>query len=731
MSATSTNYNEGQHQAIHHEGSPLLVIAGAGTGKTTMITGRISYLINQGALPEEMIMMTFTNKSAKDMIRRASLVNPAAANVVAGTFHSIALRLLSTFGLSEGFYQSQKVLGDYQMQRMWEKAYQAEFSSEERGTIKKLKLGGISKLKSWYSKTKTGFMDIASILDENQDARNWEAFKQGCLYRVFKAYDRIKYDFNAYDYDDILAQFHLMLDIPSIKAALKASFTHFFVDEYQDTSLLQADILHKLVDGSPNVTVVGDPNQSIYSFLSASVRNILDFQDNFPHTTVVKLNANYRSSQIILDVANTILVNASEAVYNPLVSGLESEGVKPHIHKYGSDRTEAMGVLRDIKAALAAGTPITEIAVLTRMSNTTFTLESELSRAGIKYVKYGGLKLTAKRNIRQFLALVELALDKYNWLAWEALLPMCPLIGAKLTDEIVSNLSFSENWEWDKPPPLSIGSGKRWKAVSKFWDILQPLQNLKAANPHDFLEQVFLVFKPLYHMYWRNASDKERENAMSEDTVDAEYFSDAKEEEEEELDLFNMAYKTEEKRERNSYADLKLKEVQDYVVEMSLTRNEDLRQFLNQFSLDDSLETTTQEETMVVSTIHSAKGLEWDVVFIVGLEEGTLPPGPRRYGTKSSSELIEAYPDIQAVTEVPYIEEEKRLFYVAATRAAKQLHLNYASMRRGEGMKDGRFIKHLLPRPMVSGTVDMGTHLFTYEKMRNDEDNARFRRKRE
>lgn len=704
-----TRYNEAQRECVLHEGSPLLGIAGAGTGKTTMLVGRIAYQMHSGISPESMIMMTFTNKAARNMQERLKKIDPAAERILAGTFHGVALKLLMAYGPAQGLFSGERILGAFAMQKLWEKSFEAVFSEQERSFLRKLRLGGISRLQHWYSRIKTNGMSVAALYDKIQELGNWNAFREGTVTDVFANYERLKKENQALDFDDLLLRFRRLLDTDAA-ASIQKHFRHFYVDEFQDTSRLQASILYALVGDSKNLTVVGDPSQSIYSFMSANVGNILEFQEQYPDAHVVKLPLNYRSSQSILNLANKALIGCRETIHNPLEAhSKEGARVLPHVHKYGSEFAEAKGIMRDLQSAISNGTPLSQIAVLSRQSATTLPLESMLTQEGLAYVKYGGQKFIDKKNIRQFLSFLELGVDPRNKLAWEVILPMCPLIGDEYTKHFLDWMDANPEWKWDTPPAL-FGGGKRNAYFLRFWQILSALAALDASDPADYAKKALGLFAPLFHLYWEGASSKDKSRLLSDDALSEDPALPQ--------GIFNFDAAPVAAPMVNTLSEesILLAEIEDFVVKQA-AQAKDMRSYLNGFSLDDSL-AEDEEDRIVVSTIHSAKGLEWDVVFVVGIEEGTLPPKPRRYGEKKG--IGEDYPEINLVSEAPYIEEEKRLFYVALTRAAKELHLCFSSRRRGEGLKDSRFIKGYLPRPLCSGTVDFPSHRFTLEKMSTD-----------
>jgi DNA helicase-2/ATP-dependent DNA helicase PcrA len=707
-------FNPSQTEAIQHRGGPLLIVAGAGSGKTATLVGRVASLVSEGVDPDRILMLTFTNKAAKSMIARAGKAlkekgweaDPLLGDkeICAGTFHSIGYQFLHRFGTPAGYFRGQHVLGEYQTTRIWEKIY-FSIPKDRRKWLYRFKLGNAYELSSWFSQFVTGPWngDLDEFIRNQPLAQKWEEIFPGVLAKSFQAYREFKKELHGFDFDDILITAAGMLEQPQILKQVRQKFDHILVDEYQDTSALQARFLQLISPEGNNLVVVGDPKQSIYAFLNAEVTNITRFHEVYPSARVLPLLSNYRSNEAILQFANHIL-EGNEEVENLHLQATKDFGIKPHIHKYGSDRMEARGMIRDIKDALVANIPPSEIAVLTRISSITYHLERELLEAGIPYVKVGGLKLLNKRNIRQFIAFLELSLSRFNWLAWETILPMVPLIGEELAQVIIGDMRKMPEWDWDSPPPVSLGSGKRWHSFRKFWKQMSQVKDLGTLDLHQAVQQAFKIFTPIYQDYWSIASDEEKRDNK---------FSEESEEESAESDTLES----------------RLQEIHEYIVEMTTSRGDYLATFLDKFKLDDSLNQQKHEEKITLSTIHSAKGLEWDVVLIGGVEEGTLPISGRTYGTPrnvmpSDNEQEEEVPEISPWQEEAYIEEERRLFYVACTRAREKLHISYCSQRRGMGRKDSRFLKHLKPPGATSGTVEGPRSTFTLEKMRTDEEIA-------
>lgn len=707
--ASLVEYNPSQIEAINHKGPPLLIVAGAGSGKTATLVGRVTKLVREGVKPNRILMLTFTNKAAKSMLARSDkslgdYQSPFSEplSITAGTFHSIAYQLLHKFGVPAGFFRSQYVLGEYQTKRLWEKVYYG-IPAEHRKIIYGFRMGGTNELATWNSQYTTSQLPLSDFLNSEPLAKQWDTISPGLLNSCFAKYREYKNDLGGIDFDDILVLTEKMLREPQILKVVKPNFEHILVDEYQDTSLLQASMLKSLAGDGNNLVVVGDPKQSIYHFLAARVTNITRFTETYPNAQEVNLLENYRSNAAILSMANHILEGSKE-VDNLHLKATKELGLKPHIHKYGSERMEARGILRDIKAALARGIKPSEIAVLSRISSITFHLERELVENEMSYVKVGGLKLMNKLNIRQFIAFLEITLNKYNWLAWETILPMIPLIGKELTGKLLEDFQNVKEWDWDNPPPVSLGSGKRWLTFQKFWEIVRKVKDIKELELQTALESTFTIFEELYAMYWVYATDDEKAGKSG------------MEEEEDEV-AFG---------ESMNHMEDRLNEIRSYIVEMTYHRTDYLANFLDKFKLDDSINQIQAEEKITLSTIHSAKGLEWDFVTVTGLEEGTLPIGPRSYGEpRANTDAIPAEAIIPWRRQ-PYIEEEKRLFYVACTRARKELHVTFSAQRRSQGRKDSPFIKTFKPKGQASGTTETELCLFTLEKMSTEEEKSNF-----
>ena len=665
-------YNEQQILAINHRGSPLMIEAGAGTGKTTTIIGRVVSLLEDGVNPENICMMTFTNKAARSMQSKIIAKTQKGTRITVGTFHGVALQLLYKVSALIGAPTNYKVFGGYETDKLWRRAIASYITPEGYAELSRGKLQKPSIYESFYSRMKSGMYTIDQLYKEQPKATLInKLLGEGTLEGVFAEYEKLKKENYGVDFNDILEKFYEILDNKTALLYIRRRYTHYFIDEYQDTSRLQAAILHKMLGTNPNITVVGDPNQSIYSFLSANIHNMLDFTKEYPNAKVIQLNANYRSTDAILNVTNKILQN-KEAVYNPLHSGrTEQKAILPVFHTYAGEREEATQIVRRIKNWINMGAVPGEIAILARYSRTPYAIERELLQNSIPYVKYGGVAFNDKFHVKKFLALVELAVDKHNYLAWEEILPMAPYIGEELSMRVISDMRRDALWDWNMCPTTCLGNGKRGHSLKQLWDYMQPFSDIetKTFTAPELLKLANIVFKRVYTYYAKNIG---RTKSLEEDADSS-------------MKLSGNTGKTNEE-----ILEEHLKDIDGFVEYLTTSRSGDLKTILGQFRLDSSdIDELAEKDKVVVSTIHSAKGLEWEKVIVIGMEDGLLPPAPRSYGAGK-----------YIAVEKTYMEEEERLFYVATTRAKEELHITTCATRMGIASHSSPFIAKFFTKPI-------------------------------
>lgn len=590
--------NKAQYEAASSEAQTALVIAGAGSGKTRTIVYRLAWLAEHGAPPESILLLTFTRKAANEMMARASNLLPGGlAGVSGGTFHSYAygaLRRHSPAWLDGGSF----TLMD-----------QADTLQALRDCKDKLKLGKRDPsfprspmIASLFSKARNKELSIAEVLrrDSFHLLPHAEALED--LFREFSAYKRGK---ALLDYDDLLFELEDLLaaDGPAAQS-LRARHSNILVDEYQDTNLVQARLIRLLAGSaksgplSARVMAVGDEAQSIYGFRGANVHNILNFPKIFPGTQIIRLEQNYRSTQPILDVANEILSRASESFHKKLFSAAKG-GEKARLTVPLSDSSEAQLVARRVKELLSNNLPH-EIAVLFRSGFHSYPLEAELRRAGIPFRKYGGLRFAEASHVKDVLSYARLAINPLDLPAFSRLAAMSKGAGPKTALRLHNLLAQGD-------------AGKIRKGFARFPDLMADMELIERLRnespaPAVFFDRLLDHFKPrleiLYPDDWPG-----RMQGLEEIPQLARSYSA--------LDLF--------------VADLALEAPED----------EDARD---------------KEKCVTLSTVHSAKGLEWNAVIILDMVEDRFPS---RHAQNSNEDY----------------EEERRLFYVACTRARKSLDI--------------------------------------------------------
>ncbi len=592
--------NASQREAVTTIEGPLLVIAGAGSGKTRTLVYRVAHLLEQGVAPEKILLLTFTRKASQEMLWRAgNLLNDSCGRVVGGTFHGIANMLLRRYGHHLGFASSFTIID----------------RADAEGIINLLKgsLGLTGRDKQFPTKRVlinmlSGSVNKSIPLDDlvyEHYSHLSEHVDE--ILNLDKHYKEFKFNNGLMDYDDLLVNWkRLLQEVPEARREIAARYSHIMVDEYQDTNLIQADIVRLLAHGHENVMVVGDDSQSIYSFRGADFYNIMRFPKVFPETKVIKLEENYRSSQPILSLTNDIIRNATEKYTKTLFTRIEGKR-KPRLFAGRDEREEAAFVTRKIEELRKAGVELANIAVLFRSGFHSYKIELELNRVGVEFEKRGGLKLTESAHMKDVIAFLRLQVNPVDSLAWNRTLLQLDKVGPKTAGKIADTITTADN------PVAALADypcGKTWKqGMAKLVQLFLDME--KESVPGVLYEQVISYYQPLFERIYRDDFPKRQKD----------------------LD--------------------QLKSI--------ISGYEDVQSFVDDTTLDPPDTTTTLQagdtEQMVLSTIHSAKGLEWDAVFVIGLAEGRFPHAAAGIGEQW--------------------EEERRLLYVAATRSRKYLYLTY------------------------------------------------------
>jgi DNA helicase II / ATP-dependent DNA helicase PcrA len=600
--------NSSQLRAVTTHDGPLLVIAGAGSGKTRTLVYRVARLVEAGVPPESILLLTFTRKAAGEMLERAaSLADKRCRFVSGGTFHSLAHRVLRGASHHLGFENTFTILDRSDMEEAIQSLVQD--MNIGRGAIRFPKRSTLANIISKAANIQCG---IETLMGEEYGQFLEYAPQVKKLQRL---YGEFKKDNQLMDYDDLIVYFReLLAGHEPIRRALSEQYQYIMVDEYQDTNTIQADIVQWLSEEHRNIMVVGDDAQSIYSFRGANYRNMFEFSKLFPEARLIKLEQNYRSTQPILNLTNALMAQARER-YTKCLFTERKDGELPRVVDTGTEPEQAVFVSKTIKREMAQGRSVKDFAVLFRAGYHSFELEVELARQGIPFVKYGGFKFMESAHIKDVLAFLRVIVNREDSVSWGRILRMVKGIGPGRSRAIIAWMKESQC----PPPQIAAwpGAGKSDEDLKSLGALLEGL-SAKDTSPAAAVEQVMKYYQPILQ----------------------EKFDDFPRREKDLEQLVPMA-----------------------------RRYPRLRSFLDDLLLEPpssaaDIGVVKKEECLTLSTVHSAKGLEWPVVFIIWAMEGYFPPA--RANMKEEA-----------------VEEERRLMYVAATRAKDRLILCYPSRETG------------------------------------------------
>ena len=647
--------NPSQYEAATTRDGPVLVLAGAGSGKTRTLIFRVARMIEEGIDPASLLLLTFTRRAAEEMIQRAAaLMGGRCDKVTGGTFHSFANTVLRRYASLLGFANAFTILD--------------RSDSEDAINLIRTRLGLDKKARRFPRKQTIAEIislaankttSVAEVLDSQFPHLFSELDPLGQIEEYYRQY---KLERSLLDYDDLLTHLRALLRThPEVAERLSHTYRYIMVDEYQDTNRLQAEIVRLLAHVHDNVMAVGDDAQSIYSFRGATVRNIFEFPDLFPDTKIIKLEENYRSTQPILDLSNEIILQAKERYTKNLFTKKDSNS-PPALIEADSERYQSRFVAQKILELREEGVPLTEMAVLFRSSFHSFDLEIELSKCDLPFVKRGGFKFIETTHVKDVLAHLRVLANPQDAVSWHRALLLLEGVGPKSSDKILGYLL-------DGPEPLQRlaeypGRGAVRTEVQKLAAALQTVAdpNLQPREQIDLIVQYYL---PILKRNQRDDYPKRQK--------DLEHFS-----------IITERYRS----------------LNRLLSDMALEPPNS--------SVGDVLATDRDEEgVLTLSTIHSAKGLEWHSVFIIWAVEGRFPS----LYNKEDDEL----------------EEERRLMYVAATRAKENLFISYPIniFDRATGMvlsRPSRFLEDI-PRRILKP-------VFLIEEEDEDEDDWRSRRSR-
>ncbi len=593
--------NPAQYEAVTHKNGPALVIAGAGTGKTRTLVYRVAYLIENSVQPESILLLTFTRKASSEMLRRASsLLDGRCEKVSGGTFHSYALQVLRQYANLLGFESSFSVIDQ----------------SDSEDTINLIRNQfKFDKSKKRFPQKNT-LQDIYSLAVNKRESlekiidKHYPAFIEYIneIRQILNQYAIFKKQHNLMDYDDLLALLlELLKSQASVANEVSNKYRWIMIDEYQDTNRLQHEIVLLLAGKEQNVMAVGDDAQSIYSFRGADFQNILFFPESFNNCTIYKIEENYRSTQPILNLTNVIIKDAIYKYEKVLFTRIVGDE-KPKIIQAKDERQQSQFVTQQVLELREQGISLKDIAILFRYAFHSFDLEIELTKANIPFMKFGGLKFIETAHIKDILAYLKIIINPKDAVSWQRVLLLLDGVGPRTASKFTEIITNSDSIN------QSLGGIENSKElIIQLYRMLEELRNKKITLT-ELVAQLSDYYKPLLE---------------------------------------------------NKYDDWK-RRWRDVETLTNITqRYNTINEFLNEITIEPPIESladmepeSKEVEFITLSTIHSAKGLEWKALLLIWALEGRFP------GSK-------------AIDSIDSIEEERRLFYVACTRAKSLLYISY------------------------------------------------------
>jgi DNA helicase-2/ATP-dependent DNA helicase PcrA len=634
--------NEQQHAAVTAQPGPQLIIAGAGSGKTRTLTYRVAYLLENGIDPRNILLLTFTNKAARQMLDRvANLLPIDASGIWGGTFHSVGNRMLRRHGSALG-YNSGFTIMDREDQKDLINTVVASAGIDPK-EIRFPKGDVLAEIFSFVVNTETPLEQLLAekfpyflpLLEKIID--------------VHARYEKKKKATNSVDFDDLLEKTLSMLQQhESVASFYRRQFQFILVDEYQDTNKIQADFIDLLAREHRNVMVVGDDAQSIYSWRGANFQNILEFPKRYPDAKVFKIEMNYRSVPEILEVANAAITANVDQFQKNLQPTRESNAVKPAVVALNDGSEQAQFIAQRILELRDEGVDLNEIAVLYRAHYHALELQLELSRRGIPYRITSGIRFFEQAHIKDVISFIRLVANPRDEVAFKRMVKLLPGIGNRSAENLWNawDKSLNERGEitsWSErllPMNISAKSKKHWTQLAHTLGEIAP-----GGQPNPPSEMITSVVEAIYDDYAK-------------------------------VNFTNYELRREDLNQLAAFA-RQFKDVNEFLSQLALISNVDAEAAPNQ---------TGDKEAVNLSTVHQAKGLEFHTVFVIWLTDGMFP-------SSRSLDTREA------------LEEERRLFYVAITRAKDELYLAYPHMRLTGGYGDvfqrpSRFLKEI-PNKLV------------------------------
>ena len=661
--------NEEQFRVVTAPPKATLVVAGAGTGKTRAITYRVAYLIEQGVAPQRIVLATFTNRAAREMLRRVESLTGSqnVHRVWGGTFHRIANLMLRRHAVSIGFDSSYSILDSEDARGLLDLCVDDAAIDTKSKRFPKAEV-----LQSIISMANNTDAQIASIVAGKYP--QFEPLTQQ-IERIDVIYRSRKHERNVMDYDDLLLNLkRLLVEKPEIADLYAEQFQHILVDEFQDTNRLQAEIVDLLAARHRNVMVVGDDAQSIFAWRGAEFTNLYEFPKRYPEAQVFKLEKNYRSTPEILGLANVSIANNRRQFPKVLEAVKRSRDVKPALVPCSDVEQQSAFIASRVLELRDDGTSLEDIAVMYRSHYHSIELQLELSRRNIPYRVQSGLRFFEQAHIKDVLAYLRVLVNPRDELAWKRILRMVPGIGRTTANRIYEAVALKAEplalsgavdsdaqRSNDQPPPS--GSGSAALVLSR----IEAPANIRSKQTWtDFVA----LLEQLVSSEYRDQPSKQieyvLENGYEQFLVENYENAESRAEDIRGLAQFARGYSS----------------TEGLLSELSLLSTE---RFAEARSLagEDVIAAADPDELLTLTSVHQAKGLEWKAVFIIWAAEGKFP-SPR------------------SLREIDSEEEERRLWYVALTRAADELYITYPLIitdhnRQAVLQKPSRFITECPP----------------------------------
>ncbi|MGC8742588.1 MAG: ATP-dependent helicase [Verrucomicrobiia bacterium] len=648
--------NEQQYAAVTCGEGPSLVIAGAGSGKTRTLTYRVAYLVENGVPPDNLLLLTFTNKAAQEMMSRAnSLVKTELSGLWGGTFHAVGARILKRFASKLGFKNDFTILDRDESETL------IKHCIDEKKLEKFPKPSVLSEI---FSKSINTEINIPALIEEEFSELAQHTDK---IVELYKTYIKRKKENNVMDFDDLLyLWFVLLKNEQDVLEYYQKKFEYILVDEYQDTNKLQAQIIDLLAALRRNLMVVGDDSQSIYSWRGANFQNILEFPNRYPDAKIFKIEYNYRSTPEILEFANAV-ISKNKFQFQKRLAPVREHGVKPLIIVFDSVEDQAKFICNEVTRLTEKGINYSDIAVLYRSHFHTPELQLELAKQKIPYEILSGIRFYEQAHIKDVAAFIRLLSNPYDELSFRRIVEMLPGIGKKGAQNLYEQYKGLLSKQSSKQKavlvqstdytPLQSDSSEEKPVKIKISDALK-----NCAIPSKTVEYWSKLINLFISLESPQYCDKpDRLILLISDSFYKEYLAENYEnakirmEDIEQLAAFASGYST----------------VDEFLVSLSLLTN---------LEAEETRQAKKNQNCLRLSTIHQAKGLEFEVVFIIMMCDGFFP-------NDRSSLTIEGE------------EEERRLFYVAITRAKNLLYICYPQQRKRFGP---RYLPMLQPSRFIT-----------------------------